>query len=107
MAIGSQTRILGWKKKRGRSELAVVVTVAVTLSMAAAPVLTTCLFSWSVVPMAQLAFGAFVLQEKYTKPVPDVSPGVKVLELPVVAPAFTVIEGGFPRVGLATVEGEY
>jgi len=61
-AIGSQMRILRLKKKGGRIELAVVVTVAVTLSMELE--LTTCLFSWSVVLIAQLAFGASVLQEK-------------------------------------------
>ena len=112
--IGSQRRILPSSILRLRKDgadlefdavvFAVVVTVTVTLSAVLALELTTYLFRGSLVVIAQLAFAAVVLQEKYTKPVPDVSVGKKVLVFPVVAPAFTLIAGGVPSAGAGTAE---
>ena len=61
-------RILGLNKGGGIEfaavVFAVVVTATVTLSAALALELTTYVFRGSVVVIAQLAFGAVVLQEK-------------------------------------------
>jgi hypothetical protein len=62
IAIGRKKRSLGLKKKGGITEFAVVVTDTVTLS--ATLELTTNVFRGSFVLIAQLAFGALVLQEK-------------------------------------------
>jgi hypothetical protein len=64
MAIGSQTRILGWKKKRGRSELAVVVTVAVALPVVLEVKSMTFGLSGLPVVIEQAAFGAVVEQDR-------------------------------------------
>ena len=62
ITIGSQRRISGWKKEGGTIEFAAVETVTVAVSMELE--LMTCAFRVLVVLMAQLAFGASVLQEK-------------------------------------------
>jgi hypothetical protein len=62
IAIGRKKRSLGLKKKGGVTEFAVVVTDTVTFS--ATLELTTYVFRGSFVLIAQLAFGALVLQEK-------------------------------------------
>jgi hypothetical protein len=102
----SQVCVLGLKRGGGIKfdavVFAVVVTVTVTLSAVSALELMTYMFRGSVVTMEQLAFGAVVAQEKYTKPVPGVSPGANVLLLLVTAPAFTVIDGGVPITGALT-----
>jgi hypothetical protein len=59
-------------------------------------------FSPSLVFTRQLAFGALVVHAKYTRPLPIESPAVNVLLLPLVAPAFTLIGEGVPKLGALT-----
>jgi len=61
----------------------------------------------SVLVIAQLAFGAVVEQERYTRPMslPEVRFTVRVF--PVVAPASTVIGVGLPRLGGVTGDAVY
>lgn len=102
IVIGIQMRTRGLKKKGGRIALAVVVTLTVALAVALEVKSMT--FELSVLPVAieQFAFGAFVEQDRKTRPLPVVSPIVSVLLFAVVAPAFTVMDGGFPIVGACT-----
>ena len=95
---------LGPKKIRGIIEFVTVATVAVALAVVLEVKSMT--FELSVLPVAivQTAFGAVVVQERYTRPLPIVSPIMRVLLFPIVAPAFTVMGGGFPIVGVTTVE---
>jgi hypothetical protein len=70
---------------------AVVVTVTVGLAAVELVKSTVWLFTVSLDVTTQLAFGAVVLQENVTRPVPTVPTMSIVVVLPVVAPAFTVM----------------
>ena len=85
------------------------VVVAVTVTVAVPEVLksTVWLFTGSVEVTTQLAFGAVVVQENATRPVPIVPSISTVVVLPVVAPAVTVIDPLGVSEGAGTVEGRY
>ena len=98
-------RTRGMKKKGGKTALAVVATVTVTVSAAPDGLeLTTNGLRGSFVATEHEDLGAFVAQLKNTKPVPLVSPGVNLLVFatPLVSPAFSVMEGGAGNTGGAT-----
>ena len=99
MAIGSQTRILGLKKKGGRFEFAAVATVTVALAVVLEVKSITFELSGLPVVIEQAVSGAVVEQDRKTRPLPIASPIMRVLLFPAVAPAFTVMDGGFPIVG--------
>ena len=95
ITIGAQKRTRGLEKNGGKIELAVVVTVTVTVSAAPDGLeLTTNGLMGSLVLTEHKDLGAFVEQLKNTKPVPLVSPGVNLLVLatPLLSPALTVID---------------
>jgi hypothetical protein len=85
------------------------VVVTVTVGLAEPDVLksTVWLFTGSFEVTTQLAFGALVVQEKVTRPVP-IDPSMStVVVFPVVAPAVTVIDPLGVSEGAGTCEGKY
>ena len=104
LAMSGREGALGPKKKRGIIEFVTVATVTVTLAVALEVKSMTLGLSVLPVAIVQVAFGAVVEQDRYTRPLPTPSPIMRVLPFPVVAPAFMVMGGGFPRAGVCTVE---
>ena len=110
ITIGAQKRTRGLTKKGGKIELAVVVTVTVTVSAAPDGLeLATNGLMGSLVLTEHEDLGAFIEQLKNTKPVPLVNPGVNLLVFttPPLSPALTVIGGGAGNTGRGTADALY
>ncbi len=92
---------------RLRRVFALVVTVTVALAVLELLKSTVCLLTVSFDVTTQLALGAFVLHENVTRPVPVVPSTLRVVVLPLVAPAVTVMFPLTVNCGAGMADGRY